>query len=211
MRRLYTCLKTLSVSRIIDFKVKGDEVRQQATTLLTGILIGLLVASLLLFLLSQPRKYAVELQLPPTPEPLMIHVAGAVQNPGVYELPLHAIIADAIKAAGGASEGANLDRVNLAASLKDNQQVFVPSTPEAASPEETPQSSPVTTSSEKINVNTGTISELDQLPGIGPALAEEIIKHREAFGIFHEAADLLDVSGIGPAKLEKISELISFD
>jgi competence protein ComEA len=60
-------------------------------------------------------------------------------------------------------------------------------------------------------VNTATISELDQLPGIGPVLAEEIIKHREAFGIFHEAADLLDVSGIGPAKLEKISELISFD
>ena len=96
--------------------------RQQATTLLTGILIGLLVAGLLLLLLSQPRKYGVELQPPPTPEPLMIHVAGAVQNPGVYELPLHAIIADAIK-----------------------------------------------------------------------------------------AADLLDVSGIGPAKLEKISELVSFD
>ncbi|MFA9404875.1 MAG: ComEA family DNA-binding protein [Anaerolineales bacterium] len=185
--------------------------RQQATTLLTGILIGLFVAGLLLLLLSQPRKYGVELQPPPTPEPLMIHVAGAVQNPGVYELPLHAIIADAIKAAGGASEGANLDRVNLAASLKDNQQVFVPSTPEKASREETSQSSPVTTSSEKINVNTGTISELDQLPGIGPSLAEEIIKHRETFGIFHEAADLLDVSGIGPAKLEKISELVSFD
>lgn len=211
MRRLYTYLKTLSVSRIIDFKEKGDEVRQQATTLLTGILIGLLVAGLLLLLLSQPRKYGVELQPPPTPEPLMIHVAGAVQNPGVYELPLHAIIADAIKAAGGASEGANLDRVNLAASLKDNQQVFVPSTPEKASREETSQISPVTTSSEKINVNTGTISELDQLPGIGPSLAEEIIKHRETFGIFHEAADLLDVSGIGPAKLEKISELVSFD
>ena len=185
--------------------------RQQAITLLTGILIGLLVTGLLLLLLSQPRKYGVELQPPPTPEPLMIHVAGAVINPGVYELPTHGIIADAIEAAGGAGEGANLDRVNLAASLKDNQQVFVPSTSKPTNPAETTQSSSVTSSSEKINVNTATISELDQLPGIGPALAEEIIKHREAFGIFHEAADLLDVSGIGPAKLEKISKLISFD
>lgn len=193
------------------FQEKGDEVSQHAITLLTGILIGLLVTGLLLLLLSQPRKYGVELQPPPTPEPLMIHVAGAVINPGVYELPTHGIIADAIEAAGGASEGANLDRVNLAASLKDNQQVFVPSTSEPTNPAETTQSSSVTSSSEKINVNTATISELDQLPGIGPALAEEIIKHREAFGIFHEAADLLDVSGIGPAKLEKISKLISFD
>lgn len=185
--------------------------RQQATTLLTGILIGVLVAGLLLLLLSQPRKYGVELLPPPTPEPLIIHVAGAVKNPGVYELPIHGIIADAIEAAGGASEGANLDRVNLAASLKDNQQVFVPSTSEPTNPAETTQGSSITSISEKINVNTATISELDQLPGIGPVLAEEIIKHREAFGIFHEAADLLDVSGIGPAKLEKISELISFD
>ena len=107
------------------FQEKGDYVRQQAITLLTGILIGLLVTGLLLLLLSQPRKYGVELQPPPTPEPLMIHVAGAVINPGVYELPTHGIIADAIEAAGGAGEGANLDRVNLAASLKDNQQVFV--------------------------------------------------------------------------------------
>jgi competence protein ComEA len=193
------------------FQEKGDEVRQQATTLLTGILIGVLVAGLLLLLLSQPRKYGVELLPPPTPEPLIIHVAGAVKNPGVYELPIHGIIADAIEAAGGASEGANLDRVNLAASLKDNQQVFVPSTSEPTNPAETTQGSSITSISEKINVNTATISELDQLPGIGPVLAEEIIKHREAFGIFHEAADLLDVSGIGPAKLEKISELISFD
>lgn len=185
--------------------------RQQATTLLTGILIGLLVTGLLLLLLSQPRKYAVELQPPPTSEPLMIHVAGAVQNPGVYELPLHAITADAIQAAGGADERANLDRVNLAASLKDNQQVFVPNTSDTTDPGDTTPSASVTFSSEKINVNTANVSDLDRLPGIGPALAEEIIKHRESSGIFHEAADLLDVTGIGPAKLEKISGLISFE
>jgi len=184
-------------------------VRQQATTLLTGILLGLLATGLLLLLLSQPRKYGIELQPPPTPDPLMIHVAGAVQNPGVYELPTHAIIADAIEAAGGALQGANLDRVNLAASLKANQQVFIPSTSEERNSVETTQRSSVTSSNEKINVNTASIAELDLLPGIGPALAEEIIKHRETFGLFHEAADLLDVPGIGPAKLEKISELIS--
>ena len=183
---------------------------QRISTLLTGILIGLSATGLLLLLISRPRKYPIELQPPPTPRPLLIHIAGAVRNPGVFELPRDAIVSDAIDAAGGPKENADLDRVNLAASLEDNQQVYVPE--EVRSTVSSPSELDIMPINDdnKININSATVAELDRLPGIGPALAEEIIRHREVHGLFHSLDDLLDVSGIGPAKIEKISDLISF-
>ncbi|EGQ73813.1 DNA topoisomerase TopA [Actinomyces sp. oral taxon 448 str. F0400] len=139
---------------------------------------------------------------------LLVHVAGAVGAPGVVSLPEGARVVDAIEAAGGAREDADTDQLNLARPVVDGEQVRVPvvgEVLEAASPG--PQASSTASGGSgagPINVNTATASELEALPGIGPALAERIVSHREANGPFKSLDDLTDVPGIGKAKLEAL-------
>ena len=175
-----------------------------------GLLTGLLAAGLVLLLTSRPPKYAIELLPPPTPAPLRVHVAGAVGTPGVYELPVGARVREALEAAGGPAEEADLDRVNLAAPLEDGQQVFIPAQSEGSSAALPPAASPAPSIEGTININTATASELEALPGIGPSLAEKIVAYRLEHGLFNEPEDLLQVSGVGPAKLEQIRDLIRF-
>ena len=137
---------------------------------------------------------------------LLVHVA--VGAPGVVSLPEGARVVDAIEAAGGAREDADTDQLNLARPVVDGEQVRVPvvgEVLEAASPG--PQASSTASGGSgagPINVNTATASELEALPGIGPALAERIVSHREANGPFKSLDDLTDVPGIGKAKLEAL-------
>ncbi|HLC05847.1 MAG TPA: SLBB domain-containing protein, partial [Anaerolineales bacterium] len=98
----------------------------QGGRFLFGLFIGLLVAGLLVLLLAEPRGLAIELLPAPTAGPLRVHVAGAVQYPGIVEVLPGAIVADAIEAAGGALPGADLDALNLAASVGPGERVFVP-------------------------------------------------------------------------------------
>jgi len=175
-----------------------------------GLLTGLLAAGLILLLISRPPRYAIELLPPPTPAPLQVHVAGAVATPGVHTIPFGSRLQDALAAAGGPLEDADLDRVNLAAALEDGQHVYIPHrTPQipldgaATSPAQLPMT-------QKVNVNTATASELESLPGIGPSLAEAIVEYRLEHGLFNQPEDLLGVSGIGQAKLEQIAGLIRF-
>jgi competence protein ComEA len=141
---------------------------------------------------------------------LSIHVAGAAERPGVYLLPRGSIVQEALDAAGGPTSSADLDRINLAADLEDGQRVYVPqmtalgtSTGEEIHPFEIDPEL-------MININTAGAAELELLPGIGPSLAKEIMDHRSANGLFNTADDLLAVSGIGPAKVEQIRNLITF-
>jgi competence protein ComEA len=141
---------------------------------------------------------------------LSIHVAGAAERPGVYLLPHGSIVQDALDAAGGPTSSADLDRINLAADLEDGQRVYVPQmtasgtlTSEEVRPSEIDPAL-------MININTAGAAELELLPGIGPSLAKEIMEHRSANGLFNTADDLLAVSGIGPAKVEQIRDLITF-
>jgi competence protein ComEA len=113
-----------------------------------------------------------------------------------------AIVADAIKAAGGFRPGADSDAVNLAASLSDGQQVIVPGPSGAVA-------GPTATGDGKIAINRATAAELDALPGVGPVLAERIVAHRDQHGPFATVEDLLQVSGIGEAKLASIRDLVS--
>ncbi len=183
---------------------------KRGATLLAGILIGLLSAALLTLMSSRPRGHAVELSLPPTPEPLRVHVCGAVSQPGVYQLPPGSILQQAIEAAGGPTSNAELSTLNLATHLRDGQQVYVPKLEEHF----TPLPSGSTSANpglpnQLININTASASELDLLPGIGPSLAQKIIEHRETYGPFITIDDLINVSGIGPAKLEDLRHLIT--
>ncbi len=183
---------------------------RRAIPFLAGLLVGLLCTALLQLLLSKPHGYPVELQPPSTCSPLQIHVAGAVRSPGVYTMPIGSIVQHAIDAAGGFREDAFLDAMNLAAKLVDGQQVYVPTEDQPAPQAQSSGSSGHQTPVFLINVNSATAPELERLPGIGPSLAQKIIDCREAHGPFLEPDDLLEVSGIGPSKLDEIRELITY-
>ncbi|HLC03985.1 MAG TPA: ComEA family DNA-binding protein [Anaerolineales bacterium] len=181
---------------------------RRGSTFLAGILAGLLAAGLLYLVVSKPRGEPVRLLPPPTARPLQVHVVGAVRTPGVYQLPRGAIVQDALAAAGGPAAEANLAGINLAAGLSDSQQVYVPSlgeTPQAAS---AVGSASIASGDLRLNPNTASAPELEGLPGIGPSLAQAIIEYRESHGPFQQPEDLLQVPGIGPAKLAQIEDLI---
>lgn len=176
---------------------------------LAGLLSGLLSSGLLFLLLSPPRGTPISLQPPPLPAPIRVHVAGSVRNPGVYEFERGAIVAQAIEAAGGTLARANLEPVNLAAPLSDGAKVTIPSLDDVVDESE-PAVAVVEHEPDReyLDLNTASAPELERLPGIGPALAEEIVGYRSAHGPFEELDDLLNVSGIGPAKLDAIRDLV---
>jgi competence protein ComEA len=159
-------------------------------------------------LLSTPAPVASPVPTA-TPRPLRVYVSGAVQAPDVYALAPESIVKDAILAAQGATDQADLDRINLAAPLADGQHVYVPHRGE----EDLPVAPPASrfAASAKININTATVQELEQLPGIGPALAQRIVDFRLANGPFAQIEDIVAVPGIGPATFDKIQEQITTD
>lgn len=128
-----------------------------------------------------------------------VHVAGWVRSPGVVKLPEGSIVADAVEAAGGLRPGAVSHSLNLAAPLRAGDQVYV-SGPEGES------QSPVDDG--VIAVNRATASELEELPGVGPVLAERIVAYREANGPFQQVEDLLDIPGIGESKLASMRDMV---
>ena len=147
---------------------------------------------------------------------VVVHVAGAVASPGVRRLPPGSRVTDALDAAGGALPGADLPRINLAALLVDGQQVYVPKpgeeVPVAAAgvpggAGAAGSGGPVPGAA--VDLNTATAEQLDTLPGVGPATAAAIIAHREQHGPFTSVDQLLDVRGIGEAKLEQLRDLVS--
>lgn len=137
-----------------------------------------------------------------------VHVGGAVVNPGLFELPEGSRVHDAIEAAGGFGEDANVDSVNLAELLVDGQQVIVGSTQQSQSASEGPEQSFSTLNRGKVNINTASISELKTLDGVGDATAQKILEYRQTYGRFAKPEDLLKVSGIGEKKYEALKDKI---
>jgi competence protein ComEA len=127
----------------------------------------------------------------------VVHVAGAVARPGVYELSSGDRVRDAVRRAGGPRRGADLGALNLAAQLQDGQQVVVPARGAGRAGEDT--AGPVSLSS-------ASAEDLEELDGIGPALAERIVEHRDALGGFASIEQLDEVPGIGPARLEALRD-----
>ena len=146
----------------------------------------------------------------PTPAPIRIHVSGAVRTPDVYELPLGSIVRDAVEAAGGPTGDADLDHINLAVELRDQQQVYVPRQGEKNPPPpisgNEPAGGPAVT---QVNINTATAAELETLPRIGPTTAQRILEYREVNGPFETIEDIQNVPGIGSATFKGFEALIT--
>lgn len=141
---------------------------------------------------------------------VMVHVAGRVGRPGVYSLSLGSRVVDAVEAAGGSAQFADLDSVNLASVLSDGQQVYIPAFGEAPHAVVGSASVPVTTVVfSPVNLNTADVGQLDSLPGIGPATARAIVDHRTEKGPFASVEALEDVPGIGAAKVERLAGLVT--
>jgi len=216
---------------------------------LTRLVIGLLattIASAGIWLLVRPSAPLVESVVPhaygvgivaplstmPTPLTVRIHVAGAVVHPGVYTVSSSARVVDAVAAAGGATSRADLERINLAQTIVDTEQVFVPSratrtTKITVAPRLRPSrttvpvsvptipgampiiGAPNTTMTPLINLNSATSDQLDTLPGVGPSTAKAIISYRNRKGPFGKVEDLLNVPGIGPSKVAALRDQVT--
>lgn len=139
---------------------------------------------------------------------IVVHVSGAVADPGVVRLPGRARVDDALRAAGGATDEADLSAVNLARPLADGEQIHVPVPGEVPRPQPTGPTDAEEPSDAAdgppIDLNTADAAELEELPGVGPAIAQRILEHRDKNGPFTSVDGLLEVSGIGPATLEDI-------
>lgn len=126
---------------------------------------------------------------------IAVHVGGWVENSGLYYLPANARVDDAIKKAG-LREGAYMDGINLAQPLQDGQKIFVPG------PDQEEKDDGL------INLNTASSSELETLPGIGPATADKIIAYRKNKGAFYSKEEIMEVHGIGEARFKDIKDKI---
>jgi competence protein ComEA len=149
-------------------------------------------------------------QVSSSPSPsvtLIVDVAGAVRQPGVYEFAEGDRVIDAIERAGGSMPKADLSLLNLAAPLTDGTQILVPKTgPPGAG---VPGGSMPGSTSGLININSASETELETLSGIGEVLAATIVEYRTQNGPFASVEDLMDVSGIGPATLDEIRDQVT--
>jgi competence protein ComEA len=165
--------------------------------------VSLLAAGVLLLVSRQPQGEALKLLPPPSPQPLVVHVSGAVQNPGLYQLAPGSRVQAAIQAAGGLLPDADQEALNLAALLKDGQRVLVPTYAQAQA------AAAGSASGNLVDINTASQEALESLPGIGPVLAQRIIAYREANGIFAAVEDLQKVEGVGADTFDKLRELVT--
>jgi competence protein ComEA len=145
---------------------------------------------------------------PGAPDRVAVHVAGRVRHPGLVRLPAGSRVQDAIRAAGGATSGADLDAVNLARRLSDGEQVLVPGPGDPA-----PQPVPGATTTPgvpgvPIDLNTATVEQLDTLPGVGEVTAGRIVAYRTAHP-FTAVDELLEVPGIGQRRFDQLKDLVT--
>jgi competence protein ComEA len=178
-----------------------------------GVVCGLLGAGLLLLASSQPRGEPIKLIPPPTPAPMIVHVAGAVNKPGVQSMQVGTRVKDAIEKCGGLSDQADANLINLALPLHDGMQIWVPAIQTGG--RDSPASGMAIKDLDEeqagqlININTASAVELETLSGIGPVLAGAIIQFRQENGPFVKTSDIQSVAGIGPVTYEKIKSSIT--
>lgn len=179
--------------------------------------------------ITEPQRVT---STPSLPSEWIVHVSGAVKKPGVYKVPCDSRIYTALEAAGGFSEKADTDAVNLAAKLQDGVQIHFPSRNDSAHSSPPATSAAATTPAiqtqrgmqtqsansdngahssvlNKVNINTATQAELETLKGIGPKTAQAIIQYRADKGNFARIEDLMLVKGIGAKKFESLKGMIT--
>jgi competence protein ComEA len=189
-------------------------------------LVGLLAALLagVYFWWSRPRaqpapppvlRPAAQPAAAATPSPstttLVVDVGGKVRHPGVVSLPAGSRVIDAIKEAGGARPGAKTGTLNLARRVVDGEQILVgiDATPSPAVPPTAPSGPPgAPAPGAPLDLNSASVTQLDQLPGVGPVLAQRIVDYRTQHGSFRSTDELRQVSGIGDAKFADLKNLV---
>lgn len=139
---------------------------------------------------------------------IFVHISGQVYKPGIVELELGKRVIDAVELAGGLKKDADIDRINLAKKLVDEEKIYIPKIGEEISGEMTLTTTSTQEESGKININTCSKGDLMSLPGIGDVLADRIIEYRTTNG-FKTVEDIKNVSGIGDKKFEAIKDLIT--
>jgi competence protein ComEA len=132
---------------------------------------------------------------------VVVHVAGAVNRPGVYRLPAGSRVTDAVQRAGGAMGGAATDGINLAAKLSDGQQVIVPKRGPAGT---VAGAAGGVAADGPISLGSATVEQLDTIEGIGPVTAQDIVGYRDEHGGLSSVDELDEISGIGPATMEAL-------
>ena len=195
------------LKNLVIAALSGDQkVSKQLLIALAGVVA---VASLVLVAVNRPEPPTCEFSVSADEtvnevgqQYLYVHVVGEVQSPGMYQLPIGARLVDAVFAAGGLTEEADNASVNLARELTDGEQIIVFSISQEGEVAGT-------TASGLVSLNRAGDKELEELPGIGPALAGRIIAWREANGGFKSVQDLLKVSGIGESLLSGVIDLVT--
>lgn len=194
--------------------------RRRDTLLVAAIVAAIVLGGLALWSRGAPARVAppatsnrggvADARPVPTPAGVvLVHVAGAVKRPGLYELPSGARVADAVDAAGGPRPRGDLDRLNLAEALADGVKIEVPArgAPIASTPlGSVPSPSP---SVAVIDLNQADQVALESIPGVGPVTATAILEYRAEIGSFSSVDQLLEVSGIGPVTLENIRPYVT--
>ncbi len=157
-----------------------------------------------------PLDAAEQVQEPVREEVWTVYVTGAVNRPGIVEVPAESRVVDAVNACGGALPTADMNAVNMAQKLKDGLQLRVPEKAGAAVPAEGKANTAGKGQGDgRININTADEKALDTLPGIGPAMARRIIEYRNTEGMFQSTEDLKKIRGIGDAKYEKLKDHVT--
>jgi len=175
-----------------------------------GVFVGASVILMAYLIFKQPQGYAITLLPQPTMSPILIHVDGAVNQPGLYALPQNSRIQDAINLAGGLNAEADTSSINLASKLRDGEKIYVSRLGELNLNEVTNTRNTSTTGTiGMIDINIATKSELESLPGIGPTKADEIIQYRDENGPFLSIEDIKKVPGIGDVTFDNIQNLIT--
>jgi len=141
---------------------------------------------------------------------VVVHVAGLVATPGVFELPVGSRVVDALQVAGGALPGVDTSTLNLARVLVDGEQIAVgiPAAPDAGGGSPCPGEGAPAAPGSPLDLNTASEAQLDALPGVGPVLAGRIVAWRQEHGVFTAVEELLEVSGIGTATLADLTGLV---
>jgi len=183
--------------------------RRRALAYVLALLAVLALAGRLAFKNESQAPAAAPVSLRAEPAParkVVVHVVGQVFKPGLYSLPEGSRVDDAISTAGGPKPKAALELVNLAAPVADGQQIIVPSRRDAAVAGA--GGTGPSALGGRVHLNSATLEQLDELPGIGPITAQKILDYRAEHGAFGSVDELDAVSGIGPATLAELRDLV---
>jgi competence protein ComEA len=199
------------LSRVQDYVAEefGYEVDRRQIVVVIALVMLVLIGSGILYWRNQSahprsvREIKREAETPVSKKKVLVYVCGAVVKPGVYELEEGSRVAAAVNMAGGLTPDADLHSLNLAKPISDGEKVFVPKIGQVS-----PEPSQDSEEAKKVNLNTATIDELDQLPGVGEVIARRIISYRQKHGRFQSIDELKEIEGIGPKKFEDMKNSV---